>query len=110
MRIQFAANSKNINFCISEEKGQKTNSTFNDFDAKIERGKIFITFKKPENCDYIYLNVFLSDKVRILDKRLNNYVFKYINAKNRNKFFEYTILGNSSLEATLKIDNQKKKI
>ena len=111
-RIQFAANSKNINFSINKYKGIKTNSTFKGLETKMERGKLFITFEKSSESDYseyIYLNVFLNDNVTKLDKSLNNYVFKYINAQSRKNFFEYPILGNSSLEAIFKIDKQKKK-
>ena len=103
-RIQFAANSKNINFSINNEKGKKTNSTYDNIDTKRARGKIFITFKTPD-LDYIYLNVFLNDKVKNPDKRLNHYVFKYINANDRKNFFEYPILENSAIEKTVNKKN-----
>ena len=59
MRIQFSANSRNIDFAINNEKNKYENSTYINTEIKIERGKIFITFNKPINKDFIYLNVFL---------------------------------------------------
>ena len=93
-RIQFASNSKNIEFSINNNKGIKTNATYNEMKAEQKRGKIFVTFKSPDR-DFIYLNVFLSDKATNTDKRLNNYVFKYINSHSYSKLFEYPILNNN---------------
>ena len=94
MRIQFSANSKNVNFAINDDKDKKTNSTYN-FTSKVERGKVFVTFKKPENKEYIYLNVLLKDDSKNTDYRLNNYVFKYMNSNSRDNFIEYPILNNN---------------
>ena len=93
MRIQFSTNSKHIDFSINEEKENKKNMTFNNAEIKQERGKVFITFSKPKNLDYIYLNVFLKESTPKSKKIVNNYVFKYINAGSRNSFFEYIILN-----------------
>ena len=95
MRIQFASNSKNIIFSINDKKGIKENLKEIDFSYKTERGKTFITFKKPENKEFIYLNVFSKDENKFKDK-LNNYVFKYINAE-ENTFIEYPIYKNNSI-------------
>jgi uncharacterized membrane protein YciS (DUF1049 family) len=94
MRIQFASNSKNIIFSINDKKGIKENLKDIKYSIKSERGKTFITFKKPENKDFIYLNVFSKDENKFKDK-LNNYVFKYINAE-ENTFIEYPIYKNNS--------------
>ena len=105
-RIQFAANSKNVNFAINNEKGKKENSTLSDLKTKTERGKLFLTFKKP-SLDFIYLNVFLNDKVSNQDKRLNNYVFKYVNARNISNLAEYPILNNNAaIEGTMTKDKK----
>ena len=93
MRIQFSTNSKCLDYSINENKNQKTNSSYN-FETKFERGKSFITFKKPENKEYIYLNVFLKSNIAKADQVVNNYAFKYINADDKTKFFEYKILNN----------------
>ena len=94
MRIQFASNSKNIIFSINDKKGIKENLKDIKYSSKSERGKTFITFKKPENKEFIYLNVFAKDENKFKDK-LNNYVFKYINAE-ENTFIEYPIYKNNS--------------
>ena len=98
MRIQFSSNNKNIIFSINQEIGEKTNSTDINYITKYERGKLFITFKKPKDIDYIYLNIF--SKNEIIDKNINNYVFKYINGE-KDKFKEYPILSNKT---TIKYD------
>ena len=73
-------------------KNVKTNSVYENFSTKEKRGKIFLTFKKP-NKEYIYLNVFLSDDAPSSDTRLNHYVFKYINSNEKSLLFEYPILN-----------------
>jgi hypothetical protein len=77
-------------------------------EAKIERVKVFITFKKP-NKDFIYLNVFSKGLKDISE--LNNYVFKYMNSKNDKNFFEYPILNNkTTLNISKKANKDKKTI
>ena len=93
MRIQFSTNSKYINFSINEEKGNKVNATY-EFDRKVETGKVFVTFKKP-NKDFIYLNVFLDENPVNISKS-NNYVFKYINSGDIQYFIEYPINNNNA--------------
>ena len=91
MRIQFAANSKNVQFAISGSATERNNGDFiKEKVEKEERGKKYITFKKPDK-DYIYLNVFAKDKTQ--NPKLNNYAFKYINSNDKNNFFEYNILN-----------------
>ena len=102
MRIQFSTNSKYIDFAISNEKNVKTNKTYQNMEKKVARGKVFITFTKPE-VDYIYLNVFLKEDPKSILS--NNYAFKYMNSDSRKKFFEYKILNNNGkLENALKDD------
>ena len=93
MRIQFSTNSKNIDFAINKNKNSKNNDTFIGKDIKVERGKVFITFERPKEkeIEYIYLNVFLKNKIENTDIKSNNYVFKYINSNEKDKFFEYKI-------------------
>ena len=58
--IQFSANSEIINFTINiEENNQETNYTFDEYERKEENGKIITIFKKPNDINYIYLNVFI---------------------------------------------------
>ena len=96
MRIQFSSNNKNIDFAINTANDKKVNITnLGNKQTKRENGIVYITFNKPTDTKYLYLNVFLKDAVK--NKNNNNYVFKYINADNRNKFFEYKINGNANL-------------
>jgi hypothetical protein len=96
MRIQFSSKSKNINFAINNEKGAKENSTYDNYENETKRGKVFITFKKP-NREFIYLNVFLNQNEENIDSKLNNYVFKYMNSISREYFFEYPVSNNDSI-------------
>ncbi|MBR3617360.1 MAG: hypothetical protein IKN46_01655, partial [Acholeplasmatales bacterium] len=109
MRIQFSCNSKYVNFAINVNKYQRVNSTFEEFTAKKERGIIFVTFKKPEYIDYIYLCVFLGQEPDHDIDKLNNYVFKYMNAISPDGFFEYKILYNDP-SITLTSSNNNLKI
>ena len=104
MRIQFAANSEKIDFAINEKNGDKTNSSLNEMETKIERGKVFVTFKKPDK-EFIYLNVF--PKENNFNEKLTNYVFKYMNSDDKNYFFEYPILNN---DASLQESQDKKNL
>ena len=72
------------------------------------RGKTFITFKRPKNKDYIYLNVFLDDNSGENDLQKNHYVFKYINANSKEKLFEYPPSKDSKIE--IKTENNQFKI
>ena len=109
MRIQFAANNKYIDFTINEKKGEKSNSTTlnpKEWETKVDTGKVFVTFKKPDK-EFIYLNVFFNRNKNKNDdsNNLNNYVFKYINAESRKNFYEYPFLNkNGSIE--VKIENK----
>ena len=104
MRIQFAANSENVDFTINAEKNSKdAKYNFENMQTKEERGKKFITFAKPKDKNYLYLHVFCKNSN--VDSKLNNYVFKYMNADNRKSFFEYPILKNNpNIKASLSKD------
>ena len=104
MRIQFASNSRYIDFAISEEKGSKKNNSYN-FTKEEKRGKLFLTFEKPKKD--IYLNVFLKENKN--NNKLYNYVFKYIISDNITNFFEYPILNNNSkVKLEMSIDEDDK--
>ena len=105
MRIQFASNSENVDYNINDKKDNK--------DAKYElknknttedRGKTFITFEKPKDLKYLYLHVYPKGDV---NTKLNNYVFKYMNADKRDSFFLYPINKNAKIKATLKGETLK---
>ena len=96
MRIQFSSNSKKIHFSISNEKNVKNNEKYDDYQIQKEIGKEIITFKKPVDKDFIYLNVYLNDNESNLDSKLRNYAFKYMNSNSKNNFNEYPILNNKN--------------
>lgn len=102
MRIQFSSNSHFIDFCICENNKDHNNMTVENY-TKTERGKVFITLKKP-NKDFIYLNVF-SKGLQEHDEKLNNYAFKYMNGEN---FLEYPILNNKTTLNITKENNKDK--
>ena len=108
MRIQFAPSSKYIDLAISTEPNKKENSTELNLEYKLERGILFITFKKPANTHYLYLNVFLKEDTK--DKKLNNFVFKYVNSMNKEGLFEYTIVDNNPNITLEKGEDKKIKV
>ena len=75
MRVQFSANSKYINFAINKKPNEKTNDTFEEYEAKKENGITFVTFRKPADAYYLYLNVFLAGDTN--NDKLKNFVFKW---------------------------------
>jgi hypothetical protein len=98
VRIQFSANSDYVDFAINQEKDQKVNGTFEEFVDKRERGKAYVTFKRPNDADFLYLTIFLKTENYDPDdkkiKQLNNYIFKYMNAE-YDSFYEFKINNNN---------------
>ena len=75
MKIEFARNNINIDFTITatDSSDYKKNMTF--LKAETKYGRDIILIKIPENYD-VYLNVFLKDKTKINNEKLN-VVFRY---------------------------------
>ena len=92
MRIQFSTNSKYVNFAISPKPGSKTNESLSELKFDKKNGISYITFKKPTNAYYLYMNVFLGADSK--NTKLNNFVFKYINAFEISGFQEYKVMNN----------------
>ena len=92
MRIQFSANSKYINFAISKKNNSIQNDTLSELKFEKKNGISYITFRKPNDSYYLYMNVFLGDDSK--NTKLNNFVFKYINAFEVTGFNEYKIINN----------------
>ena len=88
MRIQIAFNSDNLNFIVSDSGPNRGNCTF--LKAERARGKVSITLKKDENVEIYTLFIFKNTRT-IIEKYLNNYAFKYINAKSEEELFDYPI-------------------
>ena len=108
MRIQFSANSKYVNFAISSKPNEKTNDTLPELTSKKINGISYVTFKKPENTYYLYMNIFLTEDSK--NSKLNNFVFKYINAFEVNNFQEYKIMNGDSMVKIKKESNNTYKI
>ena len=101
MIIQLSFNSDNLDFSINLEI-TRYNMTSLIKKAFKERGKIFVFIDTIIiDSEFVYLNIF--SKNFSLSPLLNNYVFKYINAKNEEEFIDYKILDNNN---TLIIDEK----
>lgn len=76
MRIEIAKNNKNIDFSITspESENYKQNMTFIKSENKF--GRTVILLDIPENYYNVYLYIFLNDKTKIDNEKLN-IVFKY---------------------------------
>ena len=95
VRIQFSTNTEYVDFVINQEKDQKFNGTFEEFDEKRERGMTFVTVKRPVDADFLYLTIFLTSVPEDDEfKQLNNYIFKYMNAEDKS-FYEFKISYNN---------------
>jgi hypothetical protein len=103
MRIQFSSNNKYVDYAINTRPNERTNMTLEAKIEKNERGKSFITFKKPtkggKDIGFIYLNVFFKNP-KSISQQTGNYVFKYINTENRNYLKEYPIKENAEIKYT----------
>ena len=100
--IYFSSNSKIVNFTITTEGGKKqeTNNIFDEYESKEEGGKIITIFKKPNDIDFIYLNVFINNNNTLnisqnYINNLNNYAFKYNNIMNKENIFKYSVTNNN---------------
>ena len=112
--IQFASNSKLVNFTLTDEKNIKNyeNNSFEILEYKEDMGKIIIKFKNPKNIDYIYLKVFINNNLTINStinstENLSNYIFKYKNSFTSQKDNEYKIKNNNR---KLKLGKKDEKI
>jgi hypothetical protein len=94
MRIQIAFNSDNLNFLISDSEIIKVNTTF--LEAKKSNGKISITLKSKDNIEIYYLQIYKNKETKN-EIYLNNYSFKYINAKSEEELIDYKILDSSDI-------------
>ena len=103
--IQFSANSEIVNYTISIGDNEEAKDIFENYIIKKEKGKTITTFKRPNNIEYLYLNIYENNNTNISKKnyeKLKNYVFKYKNIFDEKKLNEYPILnGNNKLKCTI---------
>lgn len=92
LRVEFAANSKEIDFSIGNDPYQNKNSTFEEFSAEVYLGKVIVTFRTSNKKEYFYLTVFNKNgNENKINQKLTNYVFKYISADSVSLFMKYEL-------------------
>ena len=94
MRIQIAFNSENLNFIVSESEVRE-NCTF--LHTEKQNGKVYITLKADTRKDLYYLYIFKKSRT-MSEEHLNNYAFKYINAKAESDIYDYPISNSPEIE------------
>ena len=94
LRVQVAFNSENLDFFITDSDEKRENCTFHKVEKA--RGKVSITIKKDDEVDYYNLVIFKRARTTA-ETYLNNYAFKYINAKSEDELFDYPIMGSPDL-------------
>ena len=106
MRIQIAFNSNNLDFVVSSNQNRRTNTTF--LHSEKDRGKVYITLQINDNQQLYYLIIY--KKIQKTDEILNNYAFKYINARYEYELFDYPILYSSELSISEENNEDEKYI
>lgn len=91
MRIQIAFNSDNLEFVVSDNENNRRTNITTFLHTEKARGKVYITFKIADNQELYYLFIY-KKATTISELYLNNYAFKYINAKHESEFFDFPIL------------------
>lgn len=94
MRVHLAFNSDQLNYAISETEERK-NITF--ISAERLNGKIVITFKTDFQKRKIYNLLIFKAPGTGENPELNDYAFKYMNAKDQKDFMDYKIKGSPNL-------------
>ena len=89
VKIEIAFNSNDLDFTLNHLKNKRENQTYDNYNSYKEKGKIIITFKLS-NIFVFYLNFFRKNGVKS-NRKLSNYVFKYMSAKYEQDFYNYTI-------------------
>ena len=94
LRIQIAFNSENLDFFVTDSEDARQNCTFHKVEKA--RGKISVTIKKEDDVDFY--NLFIFKRARTTTEMyLNNYAFKYINAKSEDELFDYPIKDSADI-------------
>jgi hypothetical protein len=94
LRVQIAFNSENLDFYITNSDDVRENCTFHK--AEKARGKISVTIKKEDDVEFYNLVIFKRQRT-VTEMYLNNYAFKYINAKSEDELFDYPIMGSPDI-------------
>ena len=94
MRIQIAFNSENLDFAIADNEYPRSNLT--GIIGEKARGKIYATFRVNTAKEFYYILIFRKNRDNN-EEFLNNYAFKYINAKDDSELFDYKILDSPNI-------------
>ena len=97
LRVQIAFNSQNLDFYITDSGESRQNVTFHS--VEVARGKVSVTIKNDNNLEYYTLIIYKRDRTST-ERYLNNYAFKYINAKSLDELFDYPILDSPEITYT----------
>ena len=103
MRVQIAFNSENLDFVVSETESRQ-NCTFLHTEKK--NGKVYITLKANTNRELYYLYIFKKSRTTT-EEYLNNYAFKYINAKSESEIYDYPISTSPEIEISESKEDEK---
>ena len=95
LRVQVAFNSENLDFYITNSDDVRENCTFHKVEKA--RGKVSVTIIKEEENEFYNLVIFKRQRTTT-EMYLNNYAFKYINAKSEDELFDYPIKGSPDIK------------
>ena len=103
MRVQIAFNSNNLDFVVSDsETNRRSNITF---DKVVKaRGRVSVTFKVNSSKDLYYLYIFKRTRTQN-EEYLNNYAFKYINARTEADLIDFPIANSPEITISEKKEN-----
>ena len=108
--ILFSSNSDKLDFKVSRDKD---NNNLIKYEIKKSNGRIMVSFNsEPEKYNFVYLTIFNKDDKEVINDRLTNYVFKYINVNNTKYIYDYEVSSmdiqytrnNENIEHNIKIE------
>ena len=108
--ILFSSNSDKLDFKVSRDKDNKN---LIKYEIKKSNGRIMVSFNsEPEKYNFIYLTIFQKDDKEVINDRLTNYVFKYINVNDTKYIYDYEVSSmdiqysrnNENIEHNIKIE------
>ena len=94
IKCEISFNNEYLDFSINTEIG-RLNRTDIIKDSQKLGGKLILFIENPSNSDFLFLNIFRTDK-NIYNQIFLNYVFKYNNIESSDVFIKYKILNNNN--------------
>ena len=109
--VFFSSNGDELDFKIS--KDEQGNDEFK-IEKKSFNGRIIVHIQtEPEKYNYIYLTVYLKNKIKTFNDKLTNYAFKYINVNDSKLIYDYRVssmdlsYSQNDLNHTIKVEGIK---